>query len=102
MSDLAKMNLIAIIQQLPKDDIDFVQTYIAILENRIARLEKENQELKDKIELEDHHGLIEENIELTLSNSELERELREANESIIWWSNRYNSLSRKVFEKSEK
>ena len=101
MSDLAKMNLISIVQQLPKDDIDFIETYITIMENKISELERENKELRDKIEIEDHHGLIEENIELTLSNNELERELREANESIIWWSNRYNALSKRVFEKNE-
>jgi len=38
MNDLAKMNLIAIVQQLPKDDIDFIQTYISIMEEKIERL----------------------------------------------------------------
>lgn len=39
MTDLTKMNLIAIVQQLPKDDIEFVQTCITILEDKIKELE---------------------------------------------------------------
>lgn len=42
MNDLTRMNLIAIIQQLPKDDIEFVQTYINTLEEK-------NQELNSQL-----------------------------------------------------
>lgn len=42
MNDLTRMNLIAIIQQLPKEDIEFVQTYINTLEEK-------NQELRIQV-----------------------------------------------------
>ena len=42
MNDLTRMNLIAIIQQLPKEDIEFVQTYINTLEEK-------NQELNNQL-----------------------------------------------------
>ena len=37
MSELTKMNLIAIVQQLPDEDIDFVQQYITILEDKLQQ-----------------------------------------------------------------
>lgn len=60
---LAKMNLISVVQQLPKEDIELVQ-------NCVEMIEEENQELKEKIEkirgivensdwrLDDVHDLI--------------------------------------------
>ena len=50
MNDLDKMNLIAIVQQLPKDDIDFIETYISIMEEKITKLKRENNLLKADIE----------------------------------------------------
>ena len=40
--ELTKMNLIAIVQQLPEDDIELIQTYISMIE-------EENNQLKDTI-----------------------------------------------------
>ena len=54
MNDLDKMNLIAIVQQLPKDDIDFIETYISIMEEKIDRLNNiinEIRKLADKYEM---------------------------------------------------
>ena len=40
---LAKMNLISVVQQLPKEDIELVQ-------NCVEMIEEENQELKKQVE----------------------------------------------------
>lgn len=60
---LSKMNLISVVQQLPKEDIETIQGYVEMIE-------EENQELKEKIEkireivensdwrLDDVHDLI--------------------------------------------
>lgn len=40
--ELTKMNLIAIVQQLPEEDIEVVETYIKMIE-------RENKELKERI-----------------------------------------------------
>jgi hypothetical protein len=42
--ELAKMNLIAIVQKLPKEDIEYIQDYVGFIED-------ENKELKSKLEL---------------------------------------------------
>lgn len=39
--ELTKMNLIAIVQQLPKEDIEVIETYIKMIE-------RENKKLKEK------------------------------------------------------
>ena len=41
---LSKMNLISVVQQLPKEDIETIQGYVEMIE-------KENQELKKMVEL---------------------------------------------------
>lgn len=41
--ELAKMNLISVVQQLPKDDIELIQGYVEMIEN-------ENKELKEEID----------------------------------------------------
>ena len=46
---LAKMNLISVVQQLPKEDIEIIQGYVEMIEN-------ENQKYKD---------IIDKSIELT-------------------------------------
>ena len=40
---LSKMNLISVVQQLPKEDIETIQGYVEMIE-------KENQELKEKLD----------------------------------------------------
>lgn len=40
---LAKLNLISVVQQLPKEDIETIQGYVRMIE-------KENQELKEKLD----------------------------------------------------
>ena len=40
---LSKMNLISVVQQLPKEDIETIQGYVEMIE-------KENQELKKQLE----------------------------------------------------
>ena len=42
--ELAKMNLISIVQQLPKDDIEVIQTYVEMLEQENKQLLKENKQ----------------------------------------------------------
>jgi predicted translin family RNA/ssDNA-binding protein len=42
--ELAKMNLIAIVQKLPKEDIEYIQDYVVFMENEIEKL-------KSKLEL---------------------------------------------------
>ena len=41
--ELAKMNLISVVQQLPKKDIEIIQGYVEIIE-------EQNKELKNKYE----------------------------------------------------
>jgi FtsZ-binding cell division protein ZapB len=63
--ELSKMTLISIVQQLPKEDIQYVQDYIENMEKEIEELkadygnkaqverdllEQENEELKNKID----------------------------------------------------
>lgn len=49
MNELTKMNLIAIVQQLPKEDIEFVQTYITILEDKLQQKDNIIKEVKEYI-----------------------------------------------------
>ena len=58
MNDLDKMNLIAIVQQLPKDDIDFIETYISIMEEKIDRLNNIINELEQWLK---EHSIIDYN-----------------------------------------
>lgn len=41
--ELAKMNLISVVQQLPKKDIEIIQGYVEMIE-------EQNQELKEQVE----------------------------------------------------
>ena len=54
MNELTKMNLIAIVQQLPKEDIEFVQTYITILEDKLQQKENIIKEVREYIENKDN------------------------------------------------
>ena len=45
---LAKMNLISVVQQLPKEDIELVQNYVEMIE-------EENQELKERLKRIDNY-----------------------------------------------
>lgn len=47
---LTKMNLIAIIQQLPEDDIEFVQTYITTLEENNQAMQEELARTWEKLD----------------------------------------------------
>lgn len=47
---LSKMNLISVVQQLPKEDIETIQGYVEMIE-------EENQELKKHLELPEHCNL---------------------------------------------
>lgn len=54
---LSKMNLISVVQQLPKEDIETIQGYVEMIEQEndvqkvmIENFVKENQELKKQIE----------------------------------------------------
>lgn len=49
MSELTKMNLIAIVQQLPDEDIEFVQQYITILEDKLQQKENIIKEVREYI-----------------------------------------------------
>lgn len=53
-----------------------------------------NYEVLSIDRLEEHEKLIKENGALREERNELERELQDANESITWWSNRYNAINR--------
>ena len=50
MSELTKMNLIAIVQQLPDEDIEYVQQYITILEDKLQQKENIIKEFREYIE----------------------------------------------------
>lgn len=77
---LSKMNLISVVQQLPKEDIETIQGYVEMIE-------EENQELK--LELSGYRqailnnkemlGLKEKNQELKKQNQELKKQLEERN-----------------------
>ena len=41
--ELAKMNLISVVQQLPKKDIEIIQGYVEMIE-------EQNQELKEQVD----------------------------------------------------
>ena len=47
--ELAKMNLISVVQQLPKKDIEIIQGYVEIIEEQNQELKKQLEENKDKI-----------------------------------------------------
>lgn len=49
MNDLDIMNFIAIVQQLPEDDINFVQTFVNILIDKLAEKDAEIAEANDSI-----------------------------------------------------
>ena len=51
MSDITKMNLIAIVQQLPEEDIEFIQTCITMLEDKIEKLKQTISEQQERIEI---------------------------------------------------
>lgn len=54
--ELAKMNLISVVQQLPKEDIETIQGYVEMIE-------EENQSLKKQLEeLEEENFNLRENI----------------------------------------
>lgn len=38
---ISKMNLISVVQQLPKEDVEIVQNYVDMLENEIENLSKQ-------------------------------------------------------------
>ena len=63
MNDLDIMNFIAIVQQLPEDDINFVQTFVDTLVDKL---------------------------------NEKDAEIKEANDSVTWWSNRYHALEKQI------
>lgn len=50
---LAKMNLISIIQQLSEDDIEFVQTYITMLEENNQAMQEELARTWEKLAKKD-------------------------------------------------
>ncbi len=80
---LSKMNLISVVQQLPKEDIETIQGYVEMIE-------EENQELK--LELSGYRqailnnkemlGLKEKNQELKKQNQELKKQLEEINKFV--------------------
>lgn len=57
---LSKMNLISVVQQLPKEDIETIQGYVEMIEQEndvqkvmIENFVKENQQLKDRLQQKD-------------------------------------------------
>lgn len=72
--ELTKMNLIAIVQQLPKDDIEVIQTYISMIE-------QENNQLKEECEKQ-RYAIIE-NCDLRLEIEQLKEQLKDEEEQRI-------------------
>lgn len=44
---LSKMNLISVVQQLPKEDIETIQGYVEMIEEENQELKKQLEESKD-------------------------------------------------------
>lgn len=47
---LSKMNLISVVQQLPKDDVETIQGYVEMIEEENERLKKQLEEINKMIE----------------------------------------------------
>lgn len=58
MNELTKMNLIAIVQQLPDEDIEFVQTYITLLEDKLKQKEHIIKEVREYVKNDDNFFII--------------------------------------------
>ena len=46
--ELAKMNLISVVQQLPKKDIEIIQGYVEMIEEQNQELKKQLEEYKEE------------------------------------------------------
>ena len=44
---LSKMNLISVVQQLPKEDIETIQGYVEMIEEENQKLKKQLEEIND-------------------------------------------------------
>ena len=99
---LSKMNLISVVQQLPKEDIETIQGYIEMIEEENQELKRncnigyenlnfyreENQELK--LELSGYRQAILEDkdmLGLKEENQELKKQLEENKDKINWYEN---------------
>lgn len=92
---LSKMNLISVVQQLPKEDIETIQGYVEMIEEK-------NQELKE--ELEEINKMIEKcgfvNIEqLMLSYCGL---IAQQNEFVKWLEDKIQQQETVIAENQEK
>ena len=99
---LSKMNLISVVQQLPKEDIETIQGYVEMIEN-------ENEELK--LELSGYRQAILNNKEmlgLKEKNQELKKQLYEASLTIqemteqdIWCPSSCDKLEKLITQQKE-
>lgn len=74
---LSKMNLISVVQQLPKEDIETIQGYVEMIEEENQELELELSGYRQAIlNNKEMLGLKEKNQELKKQNQELKKQLK--------------------------
>lgn len=75
---LSKMNLISVVQQLPKEDIETIQSYVEMIEEKNQELELELSGYRQAIlNNKEMLGLKEKNQELKKQNQVLKKQLEE-------------------------
>ena len=79
--ELTKMNLIAIVQQLPKDDIEVIQTYIGMLEQENADL-KQRLNVVNEMNVANYNKYCETLKENQLLKEQLKAELKKNSKAI--------------------
>lgn len=103
---LSKMNLISVVQQLPKEDIETIQGYVEMIEEEnnvqkimIENFVKENQQLKESL----HQAsigiqeLIEQDIEYPSNCSKLKEILNQQKEFIEYLESEIYRLEKTEF-----
>lgn len=86
---LSKMNLISVVQQLPKEDIETIQGYVEMIE-------EENQELKLQLSGTTHCFDEEEHRELKKQLHEASLTIQEMTEQDIWCPSSCDKLEKLI------
>lgn len=82
---LAKMNLISVVQQLPKEDIELVQNYVEMIEEESQELKEKNEkEFADfiKFKREQYDEYLEKTNKLIKENQALKKQVEVSNELV--------------------
>lgn len=79
--------------ELKQEETNLLLSYIEQLEkeNKFLKLDNPNANIKHFEMLKENKRKID---DLRYQNKQLETELKEANESITWWTNRFNAVER--------